>query len=377
MTQRFLCAVRRGNEDTMIIRSHAKDYQVLLYEDFSFLEGLLDTLDSFLVLDEKVYTLYREQLFQKIGDGLGDRFCLVRAEESNKTIETALSICEKISDLRAKRNSTLISIGGGIVQDITGFAANVLYRGIHWQFVPTTLLAACDSCIGGKTSLNYKTYKNILGTFFAPDQIHICTEFFQTLSQKDFESGLGEVIKFNVMAGEEGLSLLERRLGSLLERDKELLGQVVLRSLNFKKSFIEEDEFDRGVRIQLNFAHTFGHAFETLSRYEIPHGTAVAMGVIAANHVSLQRGWMRQELAARIEALLLEIIHVDLQCLNTDRNALISAMRKDKKQTGNSLTTVLMKEVDMELCIVHDTSEEEIEEAIRHLLTLLREIGES
>ncbi len=361
----------------MIIHSHAKDYQVTLYEDFSFLEKLLDTPNSFLVLDETVYTLYKDKLFTKVRDGLEDRFFLIKAEESNKTIETALAVCEKISDLRAKRNSTLISIGGGIVQDITGFAANVLYRGIHWQFVPTTLLAACDSCIGGKTSLNYKTYKNILGTFFAPDQIHICPEFFQTLSQKDFESGLGEVIKFNVMAGEEGISLLENRMDKLRKRDKDLLGQVVLRSLEFKKRFIEEDEFDRGVRIQLNFAHTFGHAFETMSHYEIPHGTAVAMGVVAANHVSLLRGWMGKDLADRIEALLLNIIHVDLGCLNTDTEALIGAMRKDKKQTGNSLTTVLMKEDNMELCIVHDTSEEEIDEAIRYLLTLLRERNES
>lgn len=355
----------------MIIHSHTKDYQVEIYKDLSFLETLLAKPNSFLVLDEKVYELYEKQCFQRLNIDLEGRFCLIKAEECNKTIETALSVCEKISSLRAKRNTTLISVGGGIIQDITGFAANVLYRGIHWQFVPTTLLAACDSCIGGKTSLNYKSYKNILGTFFAPDQIHICPVFFQTLSQKDFESGLGEVIKFNVMAGEEGLSLLEQRMDSLLAKDEELLSQVVLRSLQFKKPFIEEDEFDQGVRIQLNFAHTFGHAFETLSHYEIPHGTAVAMGVIAANHVSVKRGWMSQELAERMETLLLKVIHVNVNCLNADRETMLDAMRKDKKQIGNSLTTVLMKENDRKLHIVHDTSEEEINEAIQYLRVLL------
>lgn len=361
----------------MIIHSHAKDYQVELYEDLSFVEELIATPNSFLVLDEQLYELYRDRLFQNLDQKPGNRFCLIRAEESNKTLETALSICERISELRAKRNTTLISMGGGIVQDITGFAANVLYRGIHWQFVPTTLLAACDSCIGGKTSLNYKDYKNILGTFFAPDKIHICPSFFQTLSPKDFESGLGEVVKFNVMCGEEGIALLENSMDSLLAKDSALLGQFVLRSLNFKKNFIEEDEFDRGVRIQLNFAHTFGHAFETVSHYAIPHGTAVAMGVIAANHVSLQRGWMGQELAERIEALLLQIIHIDLSSLRADRNSLLSAMKKDKKQTGDSLTTVLMKENNMELCIVHDTSEEEISAAFQYLFALLQERGMS
>lgn len=357
----------------MVIQSHLKDYQVEIYEDFSFMDEQLAVPDSFFALDETVYHLYRERLFKPFEQELADRFFLIRAEENNKTLETAMAICEKISKLRARRNAVLISVGGGITQDITGFAANILYRGIQWRFVPTTLLAACDSCIGGKTSLNYKDYKNILGTFYAPDQIYICPSFFDTLSQRDFESGLGEVFKFNIMAGEEGIALLEQNLEKLLCRDYESLGQFVQRSLLFKKPFIEKDEFDRGVRVQLNFAHTFGHAFETVSHYAIPHGTAVAMGVIAANHISLKREWISRDLTERIETLLLKIIHVDWQCLNTDMDAVINAMHKDKKQIGNSLTTVLMKEDNRELCIVHDTTEEEIVGAIKHLMTLLQE----
>ena len=356
----------------MVIRSHAKDYQVDVYENFSFLKDLFALPESFFVLDEMVYRLYREQLFSCLEHELKGRFCLIRAEERNKTIETALSVCEKISDLRAKRNAVLVSIGGGIIQDITGFVANVLYRGIQWRFVPTTLLAACDSCIGGKTSLNYKEYKNILGTFYAPDQIYICPSFFKSLSEKDFESGLGEVVKFNIMAGEEGIALLEQDMDRLLLKDNKLLGKFVLRSLGFKKTFIEKDEFDRGVRIQLNFAHTFGHAFETVSHYVIPHGTAVAMGTVAANYISLKRGWISQELVRRMEALLLKIIHVDWKCLGMDMDAIIGAMHKDKKQIGNSLTTVLMKEDNRELCIVHDTTEAEILEAVKYVVALLQ-----
>lgn len=356
----------------MVIQSHIKEYQVEIYEDFSFTQELFAVPDSFFVLDETVYHLYREKIFSCFEQELKDRFFLIRAEESHKTIETALAICEKISNLRAKRNAVLISIGGGIIQDITGFAANVLYRGIQWKFVPTTLLAACDSCIGGKTSLNYKEFKNILGTFYAPDQIYICPSFFSSLSQKDFESGLGEVVKFNIMAGEEGITLLEQDMDKLLLKDNELLGKFVLRSLGFKKTFIEKDEFDRGVRIQLNFAHTFGHAFETVSHYAIPHGTAVAMGVIAANYISLKRGWISRELVQRMEALLLKIIHVDWRSMGTDMDAIINAMHKDKKQIGNSLTTVLMKEDNRELCIVHDTTAAEILEAVKYLESLLQ-----
>ena len=212
---------------------------------------------------------------------------VVEATEKNKVVDTALDICERITEIPAKRNATLISIGGGIIQDITGFVANVTYRGINWIFVPTTLLAACDSCIGGKTSLNYKKYKNLLGTFYPPDEIHICSEMFHTLTERDFKSGLGEVVKFNIMAGQNGLKNIEDNIDELLKRDDDKLLQFVNSSLLFKKDFIEEDEFDRGVRIHLNFAHTFGHAFETMSHYEIPHGTAVAMGTIVANRISL------------------------------------------------------------------------------------------
>ena len=138
-----------------------------------------------------------------------------------------------MTNIPAKRNAKLIAFGGGIVQDVTGFVANVLYRGIHWTFYPTTLLAACDSCIGGKTSLNYKKFKNLLGTFYPPDQIQICTPFFKSLSEKDFESGLGEVVKFNVMYGEKGIKMVEEYINLLLARDEKTLEEFVYNSLAF------------------------------------------------------------------------------------------------------------------------------------------------
>ena len=145
----------------MKIQSKLKEYDIIIESSTDFLTGLSKVSNAQFVIDEKVYHLYKE-LFADIPE---DRLILVEALEKNKVIDTALDICEKITEIPAKRNATLISIGGGIIQDITGFVANITYRGINWIFVPTTLLAACDSCIGGKTSLNYKKYKNLLGTF--------------------------------------------------------------------------------------------------------------------------------------------------------------------------------------------------------------------
>lgn len=357
-----------NQQDKMIIHSHTKDYFVQIAQDFSFVDNLVVDSNTFVVIDQTLFNLYHETLFDRIPEK--QRY-IVEAIEENKTIETALKICEIMTDIPAKRNARLVSFGGGIIQDLTGFVANVLYRGIHWTFYPTTLLAACDSCIGGKTSLNYKGFKNLLGTFYPPDVIYICTPFFQTLSERDFESGLGEVVKFNVMEGEKGIENMEKNVDLLLARREDKIDEFVHHSLAFKKTFIEEDEFDRGVRIHLNFAHTFGHAFEVMSNYMIPHGTAVAMGTITANRISLSRGWLTEDKVLRIENVLWKIIHIDVKHIGVDMDEVIAAIHKDKKQTDSNITAVLMKD-DMKLQIVHDVQRSEIEDAINYLFSNLR-----
>lgn len=351
----------------MIIKSSTKNYEVNIGTDFSMAKSLELNESCFVVVDKNVYEIYKNSLFAQIPEA---QLYLIDAVEEKKTVETALEICEIMTNIPAKRNARLISFGGGIVQDVTGFVANILYRGIHWTFYPTTLLAACDSCIGGKTSLNYKKFKNLLGTFFPPDAICICTPFFKSLSERDFQSGLGEVVKFNMMFGERGITNIEDNIDALLERSDDKLLEFVNSSLAFKKTFIEEDEFDRGVRIQLNFAHTFGHAFETVSNYAIPHGTAVAMGTIVANRISLKRGWLTQDKVLRVENVLWKIIHIDAQHIQVNMDEIIKAIHKDKKQVGNSLTAVLMYD-DMKLQIVHDVQRPEIEDAVHYLFQKL------
>lgn len=350
------------------IKSRFKDYKVNIEEDFSFLNKLIQIENTQFVIDRNVWNLY-ETCFEHLEQ---EHLVLVDATEENKVIDTALDICEKITEISAKRNTTLISIGGGIIQDITGFVANVTYRGINWIFVPTTLLAACDSCIGGKTSLNYKKYKNLLGTFYPPDEIYICPRFFNTLSKRDYLSGLGEVVKFNLMQGMPGLTDMESDIDRLLDKDSSVINQYVYSSLSFKKSFIEVDEFDKGERIKLNFAHTFGHAIEVISAYEIPHGTAVAIGMIMANYVSLIRGYITKDVCERMERILLSVVEIDDKLLDVPLNGYLNAMHKDKKQVGNSLTAVLIKSYahNGEFSIVHDLSEQEVEKSINHFIEI-------
>lgn len=358
----------------MLIKSNIRNYEVIIEPNLDFIKNLIHTENSLFVIDKNVYELYKSYFLTIPNECL----LIIEASEQNKVIEVALSICEKLTELPAKRNATLISIGGGIIQDITGFVANITYRGINWIFVPTTLLAACDSCIGSKTSLNYKSYKNLLGTFFPPKEIHICSQFFKTLSERDFQSGMGEVIKFNIMAGLDGLACIEANINQLLSRDIDILNQFIEKSLLFKRKFIEIDEFDHNERIKLNFAHTFGHAIEVVTHYNVPHGTAVAIGMIMANKISLDRKYISEQITKRSEKILFQVINIDPELLNKPLENYMKAIRKDKKQIGNSLTSVLIKNYDKtsELAVIKDTTESEVENAIKYFIKEYKTIKE-
>lgn len=350
----------------MNIHSSFKTYSIEFKDDFDFIPKF-QSENMFFVIDQNVFDLYKNSFINQIPN---EQIITMQAVETKKNIEKCLELCEKFTQLPAKRNSMIVSIGGGIIQDVTGFMANILYRGIKWVFIPTTLLAICDSCIGGKTSLNYRQYKNLLGTFYPPDQIWIVPEFVQTLSELDYNSGLGEVIKFNIMAGAEGIGSIESGMDALLKRDVGVLNAFIEKSLKFKKSYIEEDEFDKGKRIYLNFAHTFGHAFETVSGYEIPHGLAVAIGMLMANRISFKRNMLDESKVMRIESIIKKIIAVKLNKEHFEAERIIDAMKKDKKQTDNSLRAILLSG-DLSLQIVSDITKNEIEDALCYLFDKL------
>lgn len=350
----------------MNIQSYNKVYSVDIIDSLD-IAAITNGIKYLIVVDKAVFTIYQDTLFKQVDH---ENVILIEANENNKTIDAALELCRRMAEVSFKRNSTLISIGGGIIQDVTGFAANIYNRGVKWIFIPTTLLAQCDSCIGAKTSLNYLRYKNILGTFYAPDQVLIDLNLVLTLSEDDYRSGLGEIAKFNIMAAVDGIDLLENNLDKLLGRNIEVLSLFLKRSLVFKKKFIEADEFDKGPRNLLNFAHTFGHAFETVSQYAVPHGQAVTLGLITANLISCNRGILDSALKNRIEQLCIRLVSVQLCPQWFDADNIIEAMKKDKKQTSDNLTVVLFKN-DLQLEIVNDLQPVEVQRALNQLLKIL------
>lgn len=354
----------------MKIISHSKDYYVEFKEVFSA-EEITPSGNYLVVIDRVVHGLKKDGIFNKLNE---NNVLLFDAVERNKTIESALVICKKMADLGIRRSDTIVSIGGGIVQDVTGFAANIYNRGIKWIYVPTTLLAQCDSCIGGKTSLNYLAYKNILGSFYAPDTIYIHLYFVKTLSEDDYLSGLGEVAKFNIMSAKDGIELLEKNVGRLLQRDILTLDFFVRRSLAFKKVFIEEDEYDYGKRNLLNFAHTFGHAFETVSDYAISHGQAVTLGLLVANNISHARNILDLSLKERMEKICLNFISIKLDEKWFAAENIINAMKKDKKRRTEKIAAVLFAS-DLSLKVVQDIEPLEVDSALHNLIKMLSNAG--
>lgn len=355
--------------NSLRIKSNIRDYDVVFCRDFSFFDELASRTPVALVVDRNVFELY-SGLFN--GRFTEDSIFIFDALEENKTLDMVGQMYEWLILRTAKRNMTLVSVGGGITQDVTGFVASTLYRGISWLFVPTTLLAQTDSCIGSKTSLNFRGYKNLIGTFYPPTQLYINTDFHATLSPRDYYSGVGEIIKLQLMKknGYPTVNQLATILGRC-KADSRFLANIVEQNLAIKISYMENDEFDQGERNLLNYGHCFGHALETASRYEVPHGIAVNIGILFANLIALRRGnVMESNVMELLEKVIRPNIHMNLTTLPFDDNELLRAVGNDKKRTGVGLS-VVVPEANGKLSKKDDITEEEFKIALSDLKTVL------
>lgn len=345
------------------IHSSIHDYEIHFENDFSFLKNLLTTEDAVFIIDENVLRLYKSY-FSGITNS--ENIIILKSIEENKTLAASEIVFDKIISLKPTKKTKIISFGGGITQDVSGFVASTFYRGLKWIYVPTTLLAQADSCMGSKTSLNYKSYKNILGTFYPPHTIYICPEFTNTLVQEDFYSGMGEVVKLHVMGGEKYLNQLLTQLEKIHQRDIPTILSVTQESLNIKWTYMDGDEFDQGKRNLLNYGHEFGHAIETATHYKIPHGQAIIIGMIMANYVSYVKQIITKTTLAKIEKVFIELLKSDVSILKSVTYAnIIDPMKQDKKRIGNKLPLIMMDE-NYTFIKILDLSEEEAISAIEY-----------
>ena len=258
-----------SNRSIVTIRAESHTYSVIIGQ--GLIKELLEVDQPLIVADRR----FREML-----ESQGRFGCIyIDAVESSKTLSTVEEVIISLQKLGARSNSKVVAIGGGIIQDIMTLVASLYMRGIAWIYVPTTLLAMADSCVGGKSSINTKAVKNLIGNIFPPETIYADTDFISTLSDEDFSAGLAEASKICFCKGADEF---QKFLNLPSSKSPKYLAQMLPLVLNAKKWFVEIDEFDHSERKQLNFGHTFGHALEVGSSYGIAHGLAVASGVKAA-----------------------------------------------------------------------------------------------
>jgi 3-dehydroquinate synthase len=333
----------------MKIHSRVKDYS------FEMMEGLLDRKEVlfsgldydrlFYVIDQNFFSIYEDSLRKFIGK---DFYFLIAALETNKNYIKLADYYRILIDNKFTRRDVLVTFGGGILQDISGFIASTLYRGIRWIFFPTTLLSQADSCIGSKTSINFGDSKNLIGTFYPPDFIYVDPDFCATLADEYFNSGIGEIIKFHLLSDEEGYERLKKYLSSPDLRKSSFFKDIVFSTLDIKKSYFEGDEFDKGRRNLLNYGHCFGHALESATDFSVCHGEAVITGMGFANLLSLKRNIMTRAKYDEFETIL-QKFYPRFDIASVSSEDIIKYMKNDKKRVGKDLTMILSKDIGKQI----------------------------
>lgn len=326
------------------VQSNLGDYVVEYENDrdpFKKISTLLnENKNNLLFCDKKVYQLYGKKL--KVEK---NRVFKGPANENFKTIDGVVEVLDFVQKNNFSKKETLIVAGGGIIQDVAAFVGATYKRGISWYFFPTTLLAMCDSCIGAKSSINYKGVKNQLGLFSSPTKIIINQNFIKTLDKSDLSNGLGEIFKLCIIAGKNFLDQYNKCVEKGVIKNFKDYENLVWSALSIKKCVIEKDEFDRNYRKSLNYGHTFGHALEILSDYQIPHGQAIAVGMLIVNEMSTRRGMLAPKNNLALKKNILELCsEKTLRIMKTISTKNIKALlQKDKKTLSNTLNLVFLK----------------------------------
>ena len=260
----------------------------------------------FVVTNTTVAPLYLKSLLQALGSFVKKiEYVVFPDGEAFKTLETLNTIFSQLLEKTYNRNATLIALGGGVVGDMTGFAAASYQRGVDFVQIPTTLLAQVDSSVGGKTGVNHPLGKNMIGAFYQPKAVFIDVDCLSTLPPRELSAGLAEVIKYGLIYDFNFFEWLELNITSLLAGDKDNLSYAIKRSCEIKAEVVAQDEREGGIRAILNLGHTFGHAVETSQGYgNWLHGEAVGIGMVMAADLSFREGWISEVLFLRAKKLI-------------------------------------------------------------------------
>lgn len=301
---------------------------------------------ALIVTNETIAPIYLDRCVAAItaGGGIKVEVVLLPDGEQYKSLDVLQKVWDKALESRLDRNTTFVALGGGVIGDMTGFAAAAYQRGVHFVQVPTTVMSQVDSSVGGKTGVNHPLGKNMIGAFYQPRCVLIDTASLDSLPDRELASGLSEIIKYGLIRDAPLFEWLEANIDKLLARDPEAFKYAIQRSCVNKAEVVAEDEKEGGVRATLNLGHTFGHAIESATGYgSWLHGEAVGTGIVMASDMSRRLGWITPELDARIRALIerARLPVVPPSGMTTDQFK--SFMAVDKKVMDGKLRLILLK----------------------------------
>lgn len=302
--------------------------------------GMLDELTA----GRSVVIVTDENLLASYGNIISKyKHIVIPGGEQHKNLATVEYIHRQLLSFEADRSSYLVGFGGGIVTDITGFAASTFMRGIGFGFVATSLLAQCDASVGGKNGVNLDGYKNIIGTFNQPDFVLCDQSLLTTLPARELRAGMSEALKCGIIGDIELFDIFVDNSYDQITNSAQLLTQIVIRSVEFKASIVAHDEREGGLRKLLNLGHTFGHAIEKCS-HEYIHGEAVAIGIAIIGQLSTVLSQLSTDDYARIIRAL-KILSLPTEITSVSFDSLAQAAKSDKKRAGDSIELILIEQI--------------------------------
>ena len=347
-------------------------YEITLQRDFSLLAKMISELGYIrqqkicIVTDSNVASLYLAEVteeLKKCSDTVISH--VFPAGEENKNVATIDTIYETLIEAHFDRKDLLVALGGGVTGDMCGFAAATYLRGIDFIQVPTTLLSQVDSSIGGKTGVDFKQYKNMVGAFYMPKLVYMNLKTLYDLPEEHFHAGMGEILKHGLIKDASYFQWMLENKEQILAKDLDVLEEMIFRSCEIKREVVENDPKEKGERALLNIGHTIGHAIEKLSDFQLIHGYCVSIGVAAASYLSRKRGLISQEDVEMI-CDALRAFNLPVKADVTDVNEVLMTTKLDKKMESGKVKFILLNKPG-EAIIDKSISDDELLEAIEFI----------
>ncbi len=301
---------------------------------------------SIIITDENVYNLYKNKFHdQLIKSSKNFELIIIPSGEKSKSQKVRDELENQIIDYKPSRNTLIVAIGGGVVGDISGFLASIILRGIRYVQVPTTIIAQVDSSIGGKTGINTRHSKNLIGTFHQPSLVFIDFNFLNTLPEEEYMNGVAEILKSLLIGSPDGFDFLESNLNSIVARKDYVIKKLIEESIRVKAKIVEKDPEEKNLRKILNFGHTVGHAIESLSGYKLKHGFAVAEGIIVESYISHIQNKFNEVDLFRIQYIV-DKLKLDKQYRKKYKfEKALEKMSYDKKRINDQITFSLLRKI--------------------------------